>query len=155
LETSFLAGIHTKIVHFPIALLATYSLLEIVGIVFKKDFITKSALLILCLGVITAFFAVLTGNQAANNFKFWNNESSLLMNEHQTFATYLLWGSLIVCALRIFLTVKKKFKGFIKYLFILFAIVIIFLVYETGIHGGDLVRKYGVGTELFNSSNKK
>jgi uncharacterized membrane protein len=33
--------------------------------------------------------------------------------------------------------------------------VIIFLVYGTGIHGGDLVKKYGVGTDLFNSSNKK
>ncbi|MCW9094984.1 MAG: hypothetical protein OQJ74_03985, partial [Ignavibacteriaceae bacterium] len=66
-----------------------------------------------------------------------------------------LWGSLIICALRIFFTVKKKFNGLIKYLFILFAIVIIFLVYETGIHGGDLVKKFGVGTELFNSSSKK
>ena len=155
METSFLAGIHTKIVHFPIALLVTYSFLEIVGITFNKEFITKSALLILCLGIITAFFAVLTGNQAANNFNLWNSESSALLIEHQTFATYLLWGSLIVCALRIFLTVKKKFNGPIKYLFILFAIVIIFLVYETGIHGGDLVKKYGVGTDLFNSSNKK
>jgi len=155
LETNFLAEIHTKVVHFPIALLVTYSLLEIVGIVFKKDFITKSALLILCLGVITAFLAVLTGNQASGNFNFWNNESSALLIEHQTFATYLLWGSLIICALRIFFTVKKKFNGLIKYLFILFAIVIIFLVYETGTHGGDLVKKFGVGTELFNSSSKK
>lgn len=155
METNFLAEIHTKVVHFPIALLATYSLLEIVGIVFKKEFITKSALLILCLGVITAFFAVLTGNQTSSNFNFWNNESKMLLNEHQTFASYLLWGSLIICALRIFFTVKKKFKGFIKYLFILFALIIIFLVYETGIHGGNLVKKYGVGTDLFNSTNKK
>jgi uncharacterized membrane protein len=155
LETNFLADIHTKVVHFPIALLVTYSLLEIFGIVFNKEFITKSALLILCLGIIVAFFAVLTGNQAANNFNFWNTESSTLLNEHQTFATYLLLVSLSICALRIFFTVKKKFKGLIKYLFVLFALIIIFLVYETGIHGGDLVKKYGVGTDLFDSSNEK
>ena len=155
MESNFLAEIHTKVVHFPIALLITYSFLEIVGIVFKKEFITKAALLILCLGVISAFFAVLTGNQAANNFNLWNNESTLLLNEHQTYATYLLWFAIVVSALRIFVTVKKKLNGPVKYLFILFSVVIIFLVYETSIHGGDLVKQYGVGTELLDSSNRK
>ena len=155
MELNILAEIHTKVVHFPIALLVTYSFLEIFGIAFKKEFITKSALLILCLGVISAFFAVLTGNQAANNFNLWNNESTLLLNEHQTYATYLLWFAILVGALRIFVTVKKKFNGPMKYLFILFSIIIIFLVYETGIHGGYLVEKYGIGTELLDSSNEK
>ena len=155
METNFLADIHTKVVHFPIALLATYSILEIIGIIFNKEFITKSALLILCLGVISAFFAVLTGNQAVDNFNFWNHETSMLLNEHQTFATYLLWSAVVICALRIFFTVKKKFNGFVKYIFILFALAIIFLTYETGIYGGDLVKKYGVGTDLINSSTGK
>lgn len=149
METSFLADIHPKVVHFPIALLTTYSLLEIVGIVFKKEFISKSALLILCLGVITAIFAVLTGNQAATEFGFWNEKSKALLNEHQTYATYLLWFSAIICGLRIIVVVKKKFIGFIKYVFILFALMIMFLVYQTGMHGGDLVKKYGIGTDVF------
>lgn len=155
MEINFLADIHTKVVHFPIALLATYSVLEIIGIVFNKEFISKSALLILCLGVVSAFFAVLTGNQAVSSFNFWNRESSVLLNEHQTYATYLLWSALIICTIRIFFTVKKKFSGFVKYLFILFALAIIFLTYETGIHGGNLVKKYGVGTDLINSSTGK
>jgi len=148
LDTSFLASIHPKVVHFPIALLTTYSLLEIVGIVTNKEFISKSALLILCLGVFTAFLSVLTGNQASQEFNFWNNESKALLVEHQNYATYLLWGAFAVCTLRIFLTVKKKFSGGIKFIFILFAIAIIFFVYETGIRGGNLVNKYGVGTDL-------
>jgi len=148
-ETSFLAGIHPKVVHFPIALLATYSLLEIVGIVFKKEFISKSALLILCLGVITAFFAVLTGNQASANFNFWTNESNTLLGEHQTYATYLLWISAIICGSRIFIVLRKKFIRITKYVFILFALMIMFLVYQTGMHGGDLVKKYGIGTDVF------
>jgi len=155
LETNFLAEIHTKVVHFPIALLTIYSLLEIVGIVFNKEFITKSSLLILCLGVISAFLAVLTGNQAYSVVTFWNDQSLVLLNEHQTFATYLLWGSVLICALRIFVTVKKKFNDPVKYIFVIFAFAIIFLVYETGIHGGNLVKKYGVGTDLFNSSIEK
>ena len=152
MDTSFLADIHPKVVHFPVALLTTYSLFEIVGIVFKKEFISKSALLILCLGVVTAFFAVLTGNQAASEFDFWNEKSNALLNQHQTYATYLLWFSAIICGFRIFVVLKKKFTGIFKYIFILLALIMIFIVYETGMHGGDLVKKFGVGTELLESN---
>jgi len=155
MDTSFLGDIHPKVVHFPVALLTTYSLLEIVGIVFKKEFISKSALLILCLGVVTAFFAVLTGNQASANFNFWTDDSSALLGEHQTYATYLLWLSVLVCGFRIFVVLKKKFFGITKYLFILFALMILFLVYQTGIHGGDLVKKYGTGTDVFETKISK
>jgi uncharacterized membrane protein len=152
MDTSFLADIHPKVVHFPVALLITYSFLEIIGIAFNKEFISKTALLILCLGVVTAFFAVLTGNQAASEFDFWNEKSNALLNEHQTYATYLLWFSAIICGLRIFVVLKKKFTGIIKYIFILFALIMIFIVYQTGMHGGDLVKKFGVGTELLESN---
>ncbi|MHB9014432.1 MAG: DUF2231 domain-containing protein, partial [Ignavibacteriaceae bacterium] len=60
----FLAQLHPKIVHFPIALLSTYVLLEIIGVVFKRDFFSKAAHLILLLGVLGALAAVFTGNQA-------------------------------------------------------------------------------------------
>ena len=152
MDTNFLADIHPKVVHFPVALLTTYSLLEIVGIVFKKEFISKSALLILCLGMVTAFFAVFTGNQAFANFTFWTDESKALLDKHQTYATYLLWFSAIICGLRIFVVLKKKFTGIVKYVFILFALIMIFIVYQTGMHGGDLVKKFGVGTELLESN---
>ena len=146
-----MAEIHPKVVHFPIALLTTYALLEIAGIILKKEFISKSALLILCIGVITAFFAVLTGNQASSEFNFWNDESKAILEQHQTFATYLVWFSALISVLRIVVMLKKKFGGFIKYLFILFALVLIYIVYETGTHGGTLVKKFGVGTEVIKS----
>jgi len=149
LETNFLAGIHTKVVHFPVALLATYSVLEIIGILFKNEFISKSALLILCFGVVTALLAVLTGNSAADNFLFWNDVSSSLLFKHQNFATYLAWFSALFCALRIYVVVKKKFVGLRKYVFLIFALLILFLVYKTGTYGGDLVKKYGIGTDLY------
>jgi len=149
LETNFLAEIHPKVVHFPVALLTTYSILEIIGIIFNKEFITKSAMLVLCLGVVTALIAVLTGNQAATNFIHWTDGSTALLNDHQTSATYLLWASAIVCGFRIFAAIKKKFVGWIKYVFVVFAIVILFIVYKTGSYGGDLVKKYGIGTDFY------
>ena len=149
METNFLAEIHPKVVHFPVALLTTYSILEIIGIVFNKEFITKSALLILCLGVVTSLLAVLTGTQAAAEFVYWTDDSLALLNNHQTSATYLLWFSAIICGLRIFVVIKKKFVGLIKYVFVALAIVILFIVFQTGSYGGDLVKKYGIGTDIY------
>jgi len=149
LETSFLAEIHPKVIHFPVALLTTYSVLEIVGIIFKKEFLSKSALLILCLGVITAFLAVLTGNQAATDFLYWSEESSALLSQHQANATYLLWLSAITCGIRLYALLTKKFAGYIRYGFLILAVIILFLVIRTGLYGGDLVTKYGIGTDLY------
>jgi uncharacterized membrane protein len=149
MEINFLADIHPRVVHFPIALLATYSILEIVGVLFKKEFISKSALLILCIGVVTSILAVLTGNQAASDFTFWTEESSTVLNDHQTFATFLLWFSAIVCGLRIYFTVKKKFSGKINYIFLILSLVILYLIYQTGSYGGDLVKRFGIGTEMY------
>ena len=150
MATNLLADFHSKVVHFPIALLTVYSLLEIFGIVFKREFISKSALLILCLGVVAAFFAVLTGNQAAEEFNFVNEASGAVFSEHQNYATYLLWFSVILCGLRIFVVIKKKFDGLTKYVFIIFALLMLFFVYQTGMIGGELVKKYRVGTEVIN-----
>ena len=147
MDSNFLAELHPKIVHFPIALLSTYGMLEILGILLNKESINKCALLLLCLGVVASFFAVLSGNDAFSAFQSWTKESTALLNEHQKYATFLLWFSLMICALRLFLTLKKKFNGYKKFIFLIFSLIILFLVYQTGEHGGKLVSKFGIGTE--------
>ena len=149
METNFLSEVHPRIVHFPIALLSLYSLLEIFGIIFKNEFISKSALLVLCIGVVTSLLAVLSGNQAAENFKYWTDQSLILLNNHQSFATYLLWFSAIICALRIYFVNRKIFYGWRKNIFLVFAVITLFLVVQTGLYGGDLVKKFGIGTDVY------
>ena len=105
----FLAELHPKVVHFPIALLLTYVALELIGIVFKKEFYQKAAHLLLFLGVIGALFAVLTGNQAHSAYKYWSESSSELFNEHQTFANLTVWYFTGILLFRTYLVVKKKY----------------------------------------------
>ena len=146
----FLADIHTKAVHFPIALLITYSFLEIIGIIFKKKLFTQSAFVVLITGIIGIFFSVLTGNQAFEAYQYWDETSSNIFNSHQFYANFTTWFFVFITALRIFLVVKKKFNGVIKYLFILFAVIGIFFIYKTAVYGGELINKFGVGTEYKN-----
>lgn len=143
----FLAELHPRIVHFPIALLCTYSLLEIIGIIFNKESISKTAHIILSLGVIAAFFAVLTGNEAFAAYKFWTDAGKEVYNQHQTFANLTIWFAALVLVLRTYLVIKKKFNGILKYTFILSAVVVVYFVIQTGEYGGDLVYKHGVGIE--------
>ena len=148
---------HPRFVHFPIALLSTYVLLEIIGVVFKKDFFSKAAHLILFLGVLAALAAVLTGDHAKDVAEKLFDEKDVLMpfgsiSEHENWANITIWYFAGVLVLRTAFVLKKNFKGLIQYIFILFAIVGMYFVYQTGEHGAKLVyglkEKGGVGTQL-------
>jgi uncharacterized membrane protein len=148
----FLAHLHPQIVHFPVAFLLIYVLLEIIGIILKKDFFQKTAHLFLFLGVLAAVAAVITGNQAADIASQWEDKGAIipfgLISEHEEFATITLWYFTGLLVFRTVLVLKKKFEGKIRYLIIALAFFGAYLVYQTGDHGGKLVYDKGVGTEL-------
>jgi uncharacterized membrane protein len=143
---------HPRFVHFPIALLSTYVLLEIIGAVFKKDFFSKAAHLILFLGVLGAVAAVLTGNEAEKTASLLEEQGAIIpfgaISDHEDWANITLWYFSAVLVLRTFVVIKKKFKGIFQYIFIVLAIVGGYFIFETGDHGGKLVFKHGLGTEL-------
>jgi uncharacterized membrane protein len=148
----FLAQLHPQLVHFPIAFMAIYALLEITGILSGKEFFQKTAYLFLFLGVLTAIAAVISGNQAAEIASKWKDKGAViptkLISEHEEYATITLWYFTGLLVLRTFLFLKKKFTGAAKYFFILLAGLGLYFIYQTGDHGGKLVYGHGVGTEL-------
>jgi len=149
----FLAELHPRIVHFPVALFILYFFLEAFGILLKKDYLTKSAYIVLIAGIITAITAVLTGNQAHEAAKIIlkgkNNLLSRAIEQHEQNATITLWYFFAVLIFRTYLILKKKFENYWKYIFIPLGLAGCYLIYITGIHGGELVFKYGIGTQLF------
>ncbi len=104
------------------------------------------------LGVLGAFTAVLTGNQAADVASAWENKGAIipfgLISEHEEWANITLWFFTAVLVLRTISVIKKKFEGKIKIAFVILAFIGVYFVYETGEHGGKLVYDKGVGTEL-------
>jgi uncharacterized membrane protein len=144
----FLAQFHPKIIHFPIAFLLVYLLLEFFGAIFKKDFFSKAAHLFLLFGVLGALAAVLTGNQAENAFEGWNKTTSAILETHSTYANITLWYFTVLLVIRTFLVLRKKFSNLFKYLFCLLGIVGAYFIYQTGEHGGEMVFKHGIGTQF-------
>jgi uncharacterized membrane protein len=143
----FLAQFHPKIIHFPIAFLLVYLLLELLGAIFKKGFYSKTAHLFLLFGVLGALAAVLTGNQAEDAFEGWNKTTSAILDIHSTYANITLWYFTALLLIRTFLVLRKKFNNLFRYIFCVLAIVGAYFIYQTGEHGGQMVFKYGVGTQ--------
>ena len=91
MNMEFFASLHPKIVHFPLAFLLIYPVIELVALITKKDFYSKTANLFLLIGTIGAFIAVFTGNQAYSLIQNWDKESLEIFNSHQTFANFTMW----------------------------------------------------------------
>lgn len=148
----FLAELHPKIIHFPIAFFVLYFLFETSGIILNKEYLSKSAFIVLALGVFFSLLSVLTGNQAHQVVKQVQIDAALyndLIEQHELFATITLWYFLGVLIARAYLTIKKKFVDKLRYLFIFLGLIGSVLIYMTGSFGGELVFKYGIGTKLF------
>ena len=150
-----IAQFHPIVVHFPIVLFIIYMLFEIAGVVLKNEFYSKAAYILLILGVVSAIGAVLTGNQAEEVAEHWLDKGigfGDVLEAHEEYAIFTLWYFFAILVARTYFVVKKKFVGTIKIVFAVLALVGTFLVFETGEHGGELVFKYGVGTEVIQNS---
>lgn len=149
----FLANIHPKIIHFPLAFLMLYPLMEFLFILTKKNFFTKAATLFLIIGTIGALLAVFTGNQAYSVIKNWNNESSNIFESHQTFANLTMWFFTALLIVKIYWLIKHKID--VKKILLLFLLSLLgcYLVYQTGNYGGKLAEKIIImkKTDLYNS----
>lgn len=126
--------------------------MEVLGILKGSEDIEKISFYFLLAGVFASLLSALTGNQAAelsrNIFSPKMIFPSELIKSHEDFAALTIWFYVFVVIWRTSLTIKKKFKGRIRYFFIIFAIVGAYLIWKTGKVGGELVYKHGVGTEL-------
>ncbi len=156
---NFLANLHPQVVHFPIAFFLGYVLLEIIGVIFKKDFFSKAAYLFLFLGVLGAFAAVLTGNSAVDAAKALSKKGVHIafnaIENHEDMANLTMWFFTGLLFLRTFFVLKKKFVGKIKLLVVLLALLGSFFIYRTGQLGGKLVYKHGIGTDLLKGEIRK
>lgn len=136
--------LHPMLVHFPIALFTSYIIFEILWMIFQKDWLKNSSVLLLFLGLIFVVPSILSGEAPAENFEKVSTLEELI-EAHETFAKLTGITFLIALILKVILIRTGKFN--LKTNLIVFAISLIgmFFLIQTGLKGGELVYKHGVG----------
>jgi uncharacterized membrane protein len=137
----FLADIHTKVIHFPIAFLISYSVVEFIYLINQKDFFNKAAFLFLIVGVIGSVISVLSGNQAFELVKEWSDQSRNYFSEHQMYANITVWYYTALLFCRLFLFQKKRLTRFIVLILVILSLFGSYFVFQTGYFGGKFAHQ--------------
>ncbi len=154
-----LADFHPFVVHFPIAFLTLYVIVEVLNSFLRLEKIRFLSSVLLFVGVLACVGAVLTGNQAEHKVeKSYDSrlteEVTETIEEHESNATILLWYFTVLMVIRFVFINKKNFSGIRKILITVLALVGLYFIFVTGNYGGKLVYKFGIGTEILNENNK-
>jgi uncharacterized membrane protein len=144
---------HPVFVHFPIALILLYDLIEVVNLFFRNNDLEKFSIGILLLGIVGGILSVISGNLS---FQKLLEGSSLTqyhlryISNHEYYASLMLWYFFFLLILKTYILLKKKNARLIQYLFTIFALVGSYILFITAELGGKLVYEFGIGTNLFN-----
>jgi uncharacterized membrane protein len=135
-----LANLHPLLVHFPIAFLSVFIVIDLIGTVRKNVALRKFAGSLLYLGTFFAIFTVLAGFEAAESVPHGHNVHEI-MERHEQLGISILGLSLALSAWRL----RRSVEGFGIYN-ILSLILAGVLIWGADL-GGLMVYEYGVAVE--------
>jgi uncharacterized membrane protein len=140
-----MANVHPLFVHFPIALLSAFIVMEILGVVFRRDQLRTAATWMLYLGTLGAAAAVIAGFIGAAKVPH-SEEVHKILKWHE------LLGSTVL-ALAVFLSAWRTiagagFSAVAQAVHILIGIIMVTVMTFGADLGGLMVYKYGVATEV-------
>lgn len=142
-----ISHLHPMIVHFPIALLLTGLLFDIVGFFSKGNFFSKTGFYLLILGALGVFAAYLSGTYAGSGI----TEQGALkqaLETHEGAAQLTLWLVGITAVFRVILEVLRQYRGALKAVALVLFLASALSIARTGYYGGELVYKHAAGVEL-------
>lgn len=141
---SAMENIHPLIVHFPIAFLITFIVIDILGAIFKQAGWRKLAGGLLYLGTVAAGVAVIFGLMAEESVEHGENVH-LILESHEFFGFSILCLSAFLSAWR--LLSAGEIKGMMNAPYLFLAGILFNLVVLGADLGGLMVYKYGVAVE--------
>ncbi|MGZ5045187.1 MAG: DUF2231 domain-containing protein [Methylobacter sp.] len=138
-------NIHPMLVHFPLAFLSTFFVLDVVGTLAKKHHWRNVASWLLYFGTIGAAFTVMAGFIAANTVVH-GEEVHAIMELHEHFGISVLSLAVLLSAWR--LKSSGVIQGGANSFFLILAGVLCVLMMLGADLGGLMVYKYGVAVKV-------
>lgn len=137
-----MATLHPMAVHLPIAIALLWPLIDLIGLLTKRPDLSRLAIGLLGLGLVTALFGTVTG-QAAYDAALDLGRAPSLLDGHAQDADLVPWLMLLVLALRTGGAAKLGRGAVIAAL--VAGVLLAGFVVGVGRSGGALVYEHGVG----------
>ncbi len=137
-------NIHPLVVHFPIALLSVFFVLDLVGTLAKKQQWREVASSFLYLGTLAALFTVIAGHIAADTVAHGANVHAI-MEKHEDLGMAILSLATALSAWR--LKHKGLFQGYVNGVFLALSALLCVLIVLAADLGGLMVYQYGVAVK--------
>lgn len=137
-------NIHPMLVHFPIAFLISFVLVDWLACLVKKPQWREFATGLLYLGTVMALFTVIAGFVAANSVAHGDNVHAI-MERHEMFGITILSLATLLSGWR--LKSGAQIKGEMNILHLLLSAILAVCLALAGDLGGLMVYKYGVAVK--------
>ncbi len=135
-------NLHPMVVHFPIALLTTFLILEILSLILKSESLKTGASWMLYAGTLGAFGAVLAGFRAAATLEH-SDEIHAIIESHEHLGLVVLLIAVILSLWRI--VFKRKLAGSWWIVYLALSIIMVIVMSFGADLGGLMVYTHGVG----------
>lgn len=139
-------SLHPLIVHFPIALLLTSILADLLALLCHRAAFQEVALFLLVLGVIGAIAAGVSGEQAGEAVAHLPDLRGAV-EQHEDFATGAIWLFIALLLSRLYTVIKGRFASTFQALYLIISLVAGGLLMATAYSGGNLVYEHGAGVK--------
>lgn len=139
-------NIHPLIVHFPIALLLTSVLADLLAPLRPGTALKEVALYLLVLGVIGAVAAGVSGEQAAEAVAHLPDLREAV-EQHEDFGTGTIWLFIALLLSRLYMLIKGRFVSVLRAAYVVLSLVAGGLLMATAYSGGSLVYERGAGVK--------
>ena len=137
-------NIHPLLVHFPIALLSVFFVLDLIGTLAKKQQWRGIASAFLYIGTLAAVFTVIAGFMAADTVAHGENVHAI-MEKHEDLGMAILSLATALSAWR--LKHKGLFQGYVNGVFLTLSALLCVLMILGADLGGLMVYRYGVAVK--------
>ncbi|MBE9531313.1 MAG: DUF2231 domain-containing protein [Proteobacteria bacterium] len=142
-------NLHPMVVHFPIALLSSFLLLEFLSIFLKSESLKTGATWMLYLGTLGTVVAVLAGFRAAGAVGH-DEAVHAIMETHEHLGLTVLLISIVLSLWRIL--TAGRLKGTLRLIYLALAVIMVITMSFGADYGGLMVYTHGVGIKGMESS---
>jgi uncharacterized membrane protein len=115
-------------------------------IIFKREWLKNMSLALLALGVTFAFLAVLSGD-AAEEMAETIPGIEQAIEAHENLAKLTTGLFLATLTIKLVLLLFKRYNTRTNLIPMIIAVIGLYLLFQTGLKGGELVYKYGAGVQ--------